>query len=148
MKRGHGLSYEKILEGFLLCEASTKLERFHKGMEIWVVKLSRLFVSRPRKQDITILLKEIMWVYHRFLISIYVLNVLKNRDGSKYSDLDEEKSRHAQYCHERKGDSSDMRLPHISCWDLGQLLRHWGEQTGLSKAVSFILTFVKTISRH
>lgn len=74
-----------------------------------MVKLSRLFVSRPRKQDITILLKEIMWVYHRFLISINVLNVLKNRDGCKYSDLNAERSRHAQCCHERKGDSSNMR---------------------------------------
>ena len=74
-----------------MCEASRKLERLHKGTDIWVVKLDRLFVSRSREGDITVLLFEIVWVYHWSLERIVGPNVLQNRDRSKYSALDEER---------------------------------------------------------
>ena len=73
-------------------QALRKLARLlHKGMDIWVVKVSWLFMSRARKGEITILLFNIVWVYHRSLERIVEHDVLQNKDGCKHFRLDKER---------------------------------------------------------
>ena len=86
-------------------QASRKLARLlHKGMDIWVVKVSRLFVSRARKGEITILLFDIVWVYHQSLERIVEHDVLQNKDGHRHFGLDEERWRRARWSHEIEGE--------------------------------------------